>query len=217
MWTSKKGKKMGLIAKTNGITKFKLVPNGVHLSRCYSIVDLGTQADQFGLSHKIDIRFEVHGEDDEGKPLHTDSGEPLSINKNYRISLAEKANLRRDLESWRGKPFTKEEEMGFTVKSVLGVWAMISVIQEVSKKNGNLYASITTITPVPKQMKANLPEGHNDLRLFDLDEFRQEDFNKLSEYHKKIISLCPEYQKLNISDPVVKAGSFSDMADDIPF
>jgi hypothetical protein len=211
---------MGLIAVAGGSSNFKPVPDGIHLARCYSIVDLGHQKSEYkgkvNNLHKIVIQFEVHGEDDEGKPLHTEKGEPMSISKTFTNSLAEKANLRRDLESWRGKQFTQEEEMGFTLKNVLGVWAMISVMKTEGNNNKN-YTVINSITPVPKQMKANLPEGYNDLRLFDLDEFRQEDFDKLSDYLREKIKLSDEYKKLNLSDPVVKAGSFSDMADDIPF
>jgi hypothetical protein len=211
---------MGLIAVAGKSSKFKPVPDGVHLARCYSIVDLGHQKSDYKGKitnlKKLLIQFEVHGEDDEGNPLHTEKGEPMSISKTFTNSINEKANLRRDLESWRGKHFTQEELLGFTVKSVLGVWAMISVIKTAGE-NGKEYTVINSITPVPKQMRANLPEGYNDLRLFDLDDFRQEDFDKVSDYYKEKIKLSDEYKNLNVSDPVVKAGSFSDMEDNIPF
>jgi hypothetical protein len=211
---------MGLIAVGGGSSNFKPVPDGIHLARCYSIVDLGHQKSDYkgkiNNLHKILIQFEVHGEDDEGNPLHTEKGEPMSISKTFTNSIKDNANLRRDLESWRGKQFTEEELLGFTLKNVLGVWGMISVMKT-KGSNDKFYTVINSITPVPKQMKANLPEGYNDLRLFDLDDFRQEDFDKLSNYYKEKIKLSDEYKKLNLSDPVVKAGSFADMESDIPF
>jgi len=55
------------------------------------------------------FKFEVHGEDDQGNPLVTSKGEPMSISKNYTASLSDMATLREDLKNWRGRDFTPEE------------------------------------------------------------------------------------------------------------
>ena len=132
---------MSLIAKAySGGSKFVSVPPGLHLARCYRIIELGTQPKKWKgqekLQPQIMVQFEVHGNDADGNPLLTDKGDPLSISKNYTFSLNENARLSQDLESWRNQSFTKEQrEGGFDVKKILGVWAMISV----TKDKGDLF------------------------------------------------------------------------------
>jgi len=215
---------MSLIATSGSGSTFINAPAGMHLARCYRIVDLGTQKSEFQgqIKHlqKIIIQFEIHGEDDAGKPLVTEKGEPMSISKNYTLSLADKANLRRDLTTWRGKEFTKDEERGFALKNLLGVWAMLSVIKA-EGNNGKEYTNIASINPVPKAMKANLPEGHNEPKIYSITEHDEEFFQTFSNYIKGKIMESPEYQsrfqRSEKSAEKPKGASFDDMEDDIPF
>jgi len=88
---------MGLTAKASSESKFTPVPAGMHLARCYRIIDLGTQSTEWQgqqkKSYKIMILWEVHGEDEQGKALVTDRNEPMSISKNYTMSLGEMSRL----------------------------------------------------------------------------------------------------------------------------
>jgi hypothetical protein len=72
----------------------------MHLARCYRVVDLGTQKSEYlgTVKHlpKVMLQFEVHGEDEAGKPIVTAKNEPMTISKNFTLSLAEKATLRKD-------------------------------------------------------------------------------------------------------------------------
>lgn len=190
---------MSLIAKAESNSGFTPVPPGMHLARCYRIIDLGTQKSSYkGVEkqlHKIMIQFEVHGEDDEGNPLLTEKGEPLSISKNYTLSLAEKATLSIDLESWRGSAFTAEERKGFELKKLLGVWAMISVSKSIGN-DGKEYTNIANINPVPSNIKkAGLPEGINDLKLFSIDEPDMELFGSFGDKLRAKIESSPEWQR----------------------
>ena len=165
---------MGLTVKASGgSSTFKPVPSGMHLARCYRIVDMGTQITTWkGVSKeqpKVMLQFEVHSEDADGNAVVTDKGEPMSISKNFTASLEEKAILRQELENWRSRAFTKEELKGFHLKNVLGAWAMLSVVKE-QGNDGNEYTNISSINPVSSQIKkAGLPEGHNELKIFDLE------------------------------------------------
>ena len=164
---------MGLTVKASGGTSsFKPVPPGMHLARCYRIVDLGTQESTYkGVAKKLKkimLQFEVHSEDVDGTPLVTDKGEPMSISKNFTASLGENANLRKDLENWRSRSFTAAELEGFQLKNILGAWAMLSVVREAGN-DGNEYTNIASINPVSSQIKkAGLPQAHNELEIFDL-------------------------------------------------
>ena len=78
---------MGLIAKdSGGGSEFTPVPAGMHLARCYRVIDLGTQDSTYlgtvTKKPKVMFQFEVHGEDDAGNPIVTAKGEPMSISKN---------------------------------------------------------------------------------------------------------------------------------------
>ena len=218
---------MGLVAK-EGEGSFTPVPPGMHLARCYRVVDLGTQKSEYlgTIKHlpKVMIQFEVHGEDENGKAIVTAKNEPMTISKNFTLSLAEKATLRKDLQTWRGREFTAEELRGFELKNILGAWAMISVIKSTGN-NGKEYTNIAAIMQVPPQVKkAGLPNGHNKTGIFSIDEPDMEMFETFSDGLKKKIQESPEWQgreyakNESASAQSRQGGSgFDDMDSDIPF
>lgn len=209
---------MSLIAKDNPGGGFTPVPPGSHVARCYRIIDLGTQRTEYKgdvkLQHKIMVQFEVHSEDDHGVPLTTDKGEPMSISKNYTLSLSDKATLRHDLESWRGRQFTEEELRGFELKNVLGAWAMITVVRS-QGADGKSYTNIANVNPIPKTMKASLPDGFNEAKMFTLNDPDMLMFETFGQKLKEKIKSAPEWTQ----DKPAKTGAhpFEDMEDDIPF
>jgi len=209
-------RKMSLIAKDSG-GGFTPVPPGSHVARCYRIIDMGTQRTEYKgdvkLQHKIMMQFEVHSEDDNGVPLTTSKGEPMSISKNYTLSLSDKATLRADLESWRGRSFTEDELRGFELKNILGVWAMITVVKS-QGNDGKSYTNIASVNPIPKTMKASLPDGFNEVKMFTISDPDMALFSTFGEKLQAKIKAAPEWTK---DKPVQKAGAFDDMADDIPF
>jgi len=216
---------MALIAKESGDGgSFTPVPEGTHLARCYRIIDMGTQKTEFEgnvkLLPKVMIQFEVHGEDAEGNPIITGKGEPMSISKNYTLSLADKATLRKDLQTWRGKEFTADELRGFELKNILGAWAMISVVRKAGN-NGKEYTNIAGVMSVPSAIKkAGLPQHHNDLKLFSIDEPDMALFGTFSNSIKAKIEASPEWQARKGTKPKQSSDSsgFDDMEDDlIPF
>lgn len=214
---------MSLIARDSGENSFTPVPTGMHLARCYRVIDLGTQKTEYqgSIKHapKVLIQFEVHGEDENGNPLVTSKGEPMSIGKRLTLSLAEKATLRKDLSNWRGRDFTQEELRGFELKNLLGVWAMISVTRSVGN-NGKEYTNIATINPVhPSIKKQGLPQGFNPLGIFSIAQPDMALFDMLSENIKEKITSSPEWQSKASQQPSAKveASPFENMDDDIPF
>jgi hypothetical protein len=139
----------------------------------------------------------------------------LSISKNYTVSLAEKATLRKDLVSWRGKEFTSEELRGFDLKNILGAWAMLSVATSIGN-NGKEYTNVVSVNPVPAAMKKNLPQAHNSLEMFDLEDPDMTLYESFSKNIKDRIEASPEWSAISSGKEVPK-GSFDDMSDDIPF
>lgn len=198
---------------------FENCPPGLHLARCYRIVDLGTQKTEYmgqtKLQHKISISWEIHGIDDNAKPLRMKDGRPFAIFKNYTLSWSQQANLRLDLQSWRGKEFSKDELNRFDLKNVLGAWCMLNVIERTGN-DGRIYANINGITPVPGALKGTLPDAVNDNQIFNLSEPDMKLYETFSDHLKKKIELSPEWQRLQ-SGQAAPARHQEDATGDVPF
>lgn len=191
---------MGFIATDAGGGNFKRVPAGVHIGRCYSLIDLGTQVTdgQYGQKeqHKIRIGWELFGEDEEGNPLTVDVDGyqmPMTISKNYTVSLHEKANLRKELAAWRGKDFTDEEAKSFDVSRLVGAYCMINVT--ISETNGKTYSNVGGLTPIPNALKNAKPAPVHENVLFNMDNPNMELFAKFHEKLQETIKKSPEWKK----------------------
>lgn len=213
---------MALIAQNSG-GDFKQVPAGVHLARCYRIIDLGTQKTEWQgkekWARKVLIQWELYGEDEEGNKLVTDECKPLSVSKRYTLSLGENAALRADLRAWRGRDFTLEELSGFDINAVLGAPCMLNITHDV--KGDKTYTNVAGITPVPKAMRDSVPAGVNKPVIFDLSAPDMELFATFSDRLKENIEASKEWAKVSMNQAAQQgndsSGSFSDMDSDVPF
>lgn len=206
---------------------FERCPPGMHLARCYRIIDLGTQKSEYmgqtKYLHKVMLGWEIHGTDDAGNPLLMKDKRPFAIFKNYTLSWSEKANLRLDLQSWRGRPFTQEEMRKFDLKNVLGAFCMLNIIERPGKNDNKIYTNVDGVTPVPAIYKQNgLPEGVNKTELFNLQEPDMGMFETFSDNLKNKIKASPEWQKTQSESSAPQASNAPakpsfDEDDDIPF
>lgn len=140
---------MALISKGTGGAGFDPVPEGTHVARCVSVVDLGVQESQWGAKERIYIGWEVPAvrvewTDQDGK----DHEGPALIGASFTNSIHEKSILGQLLTSWRGKQFTEDERKGFDLFSILGVPCMISVMHKES--NGKTYANVNAVMRLPQ-------------------------------------------------------------------
>jgi hypothetical protein len=207
-----------IVSETKG--DFKLAPAGNHLARCYRVIDLGTQKTAWQgvekAAKKVQIVWELHGEDSEGNPLNTDDGRPLSVQRRFTPSLGAKAKLREILVSWRGRPFTPEELEGFKLQNILGAWCMLTLTHEA--RNEKTYVNISSVTSVPSTIKKiGMPEPYNDNVWFDIDEPDMAVFNSFPDYLKEVIQNSPEW-KMRTGDYDNGFSKVEDEpSDDIPF
>jgi hypothetical protein len=215
---------MVMIASDSGGGNFKRVPAGSHIARCFSVADLGTHTtnNQYGekTNRRIRLAWEIFGEDENNQPLTVDidgKSMPLTINKTYTLSLAEKASLRKDLSAWRGRDFTAEELKAFDVSKLVGAYSMLNVT--VSETNGKTYSNVAGISPLHKSMEKPSPVHKN--QLFDLDDVDMGVFNTFHESLQDYIKESPEWgvfvNAKNGSETTNIGASFDDMPDDIPF
>lgn len=216
---------MALIA-TGSNAEFKPVPEGSHMAVCYRVIDLGTQRWEYQgepqIGRKVMLFWELHGEADDGSALCTEEGRPLSISKKYTLSLGKKANLRADLESWRGKAFTEDELAGFDIGSLLGAPGMVTVKH--NQSNGKTYANVASVTRFPAALKNMRPTASNPLQLFDVNERDMAVFDTLPEWLTDTIKQSAEWAPVR-SPSLAAAGAAAGktansvdlMDDDIPF
>jgi len=221
---------MGFTASAGFGQTFRRVPTGVHVARCFGVIDLGTQSVEFAgekkHQHKIQMQWEILGEDEAGVPLTTnvDGKEmPLTISKRYTLSLHEKASMRRDLEAWRGKPFTAEELKAFDVSKLLGAYCMLNIVEQ-EGGNGKTYSNIQSITPLPRELAKHKPAGVHEFQSFDVDEPDMKVFDQLRESLQEVIRASAEWQErqrrvipAGQAKPAAEAATLEEMEDDIPF
>ena len=191
---------MGLIVKDpGGGGDFEPMPAGPTQLVCISIWDTGTRINNFGNEiEEIIIGFEAP----EHRLQFEKDGEqvnmPMVISKPYRASLHVKANLRNDLEDWRGKGFTEEELQSFHVAVLLGVngWGNI-----VHRKSGDrTFANIKSISKLHKQFKVVEPE--HEPCIYAINEPNMATFPKKAapylHWGEDIPDYCPDWIRKNI-------------------
>jgi len=213
---------MGLTAKKTGDGgNFEPISQGLHHAVCYALYDLGTQYNEkFGKSiHKVLIGWEIPMErieiERDGKMLNL----PRAISKQYTLSLHEKANLRKELESWRGRAFTEAELDGFDLQKLLGANCMVQVIHQT--KNDKTYANVSSVVSLPKGTEKRTAE--NDLQFFSFEDNPGSIPDKTPDWIVDIIKASEEWQEIQHGggsgnkNPWDEVRSTENFIDDIPF
>jgi len=127
-------------------------PEGLHAAVCVDVVNLGLVTGAYGAKHKVRLVWQLDAIDEE-------HNRRFDVARVYTLSLHERAALRKDLESWRGKRFTEAElSEGFDLEKLVGIGAEIQVTQELGD-DGTTYSNVSTVLPprkgVPKLTPVN--------------------------------------------------------------
>lgn len=199
-------------------TNFENPPAGTFLAICYRVIDLGTQdttyKGQAKKQHKILISWELPDE-------KMADGRPFTISSRYTWSMSEKAALRKDLESWRGKPFVDADfgEGGFDIAKIIGAPCILTIVHSDGEKT---YANVKGVAALMKGMTA--PALINEKAFLGLDEenWNAEVFHKLSDNLQSTIKSSPEYQALvngyaQPDGPVHERHDYSESENPAPF
>ena len=129
------------------------MPAGTHQGVCVDIVDIGMVEKTYDKKpkkvHVIKIVWQLN-EVDEAR------GKRFTVSRRYTASLSEKASLRRDLQSWRGRAFTNEELRGFDLDNVLGANCMLNVTHTPDGQGG-VYSNVDALMPLVKGLAKITP------------------------------------------------------------
>ena len=184
---------MGLTIKSDS-KEFEALPEGQHIGVCYKIIDQGSRnetyprdaepnSDNTKKRKTLNVTWEIP----EQKMA---DGRPMSISKTYTASLNENATLYKDLVTWRGKSFTKEELDGFDLDKMIGAPANLEI-----EHNANGNARVKAIFK-PDEFKKT--ETVNAGIIFDLDVYCEEFSGDSTEQTKAMCDIydgLPEWQQ----------------------
>lgn len=177
---------MAILAKDSGGSAFVPAPVGNHQAVCVDVIDNGMVANTLfpnkdgspKMQHKITVVWELDEDMEDGRRF--------VVQKRYTNSLSEKATLRHDLESWRGRPFDEQELMGFDVERLLGASCLLNVVHKAGSKGGT-FANVASVSPLVKGMAKMQPKGdyvrvcdRKPSNQSDADDFRADDVDDSS-------------------------------------
>lgn len=215
---------MAMIARDNAGASIEKLENGVYTAISSMMIDLGKQtSEKFGKTQrKFMMIWTILGEEIEinGQKL------PRTINKEYGYSLGEKSNLRKDLQAWRGVPFTAEELQGFNLLNILNKPCQLQIIKE--EKNGSTYNNISSIMSLPKGTTVELLKDTSYFDLEDVETWKnyekipgwiQEKIKKASNFVESGFNkFVKEYEELKKEQEGKQKESYDlDTKDDLPF
>lgn len=210
---------MGIyVSDTGGGSDFTPVPEGTHFAVCDMVVDIGRQKTTYmgdtTIKPQVYIRWQIPAERTEwtdGDGVKREG--PMVIGKTYTASLGEKANLRKDLQAWRGKAFTEEELRKFDISKLLAAPATISVTHK-PKESGGVYANVTSIGGLPKGM--DKPQVEGDPIIYGAEDTGA--YDKLPKWlREKIDHQVTETDPGPHDERNPPAPAYADLDDDVPF
>jgi hypothetical protein len=212
-------------------TSFPLPAAGSAPMRCVQIIDMGTTMTTYkGVDkerHQICMGFELPTRTYafQDKATGEQITKPHVIKSFFTLALSPKANLRKFLEAWLGRPMSPETaKNGFDMRLLLDKVAYGHIMHE-QKDSGDVKAGISTIMPMPAEIVC--PPRATSLVYFSLDpdEFNASEIDGLSDWFKERIRQSYEWAQLTGAPVAATAGMAPAGAasgndgfdDDIPF
>lgn len=126
-------------------TTFTPCPEGLHQAVCVDVIDLGIVASKFGDKPKVRLVWQIAA-------VNAGTDRRFDVRKLYTLSLHDKAQLRKDLEGWRGKKFADAEIVnGFNLERLLGANCQIQVVHDAGD-DGAVWANVAAIVPAPAKV-----------------------------------------------------------------
>ncbi len=136
---------------------------GSFIAICHDVVDMGERLKSYAgknpyLAPTVTLAFRTNSDG----PTY-DPPLPNDVFAEYAISTGSKANLRKIVEQWRGKPYTDEEleaSGGIPLHKLHGKPCVINVGHKTSG-GGNTYTVVLSISPLTKGMPTpTLPDDY---------------------------------------------------------
>ena len=190
--------------------KFPPATEGTHVAIVTTIVDCGTQEGRFGNKPELFLSFEITDEFNEWTDASGPRREPKRVSTTVTNSMSEKAKLRGYIEGIQGSRLSDAQLRDCDVVGLLvDKPCLLHVVH--NDANGNTYANIANIAPLPKSMRAPQRQGellvytplaHDSATWDQLPKFLQEKIGK------RVVDESPPARVLTDAEP---------FSDDLPF
>lgn len=173
---------------TSNTPNFPPLEDGLQKARCYLMAYVGTQEDDFKgnvtMRPKVVIGFlyPEHTFDFKGQGVQ----EPYSKSITYTFNLGRKANLRKDLETWRGKKWS-EDWPDFEIDKVLGAAVMHNIIH--NEEGTRFY--IDSFIKIKNQ--DDCPPLEIEPVKYDIREHDEEQFQRLPQWVQQMAKDSPDW------------------------
>ena len=205
---------------------FEPIEAGVYVAVCYGVIDLGTQHNETFNQDRRQVLIqwelpEVRGEFERDGVMQD---LPRAISQRFTNSLSSLANLRKVLESWRGKAFNQDELGAFDVSKLIGACCQLSIIHEPSKDGTRVYANISAVMALPKG--TTRPAMENPAAYFSFEDQPIKIPDELPEWVTEKIQQSREWRELEAGADQSQGaddagfdqhGGGGDTEDDLPF
>jgi hypothetical protein len=152
---------MGFKQQVKTTEQFEIPPGGSYQARFIGLIDLGTQDHEYSgkswTQHDIFFLWELLGEKDS-------EGEVFVVGQDYSLTLDKKANLRKMIESYGGKPLVDGQEIDPLL--LIGKPCVVG-LTEGKSGNDRKFVKVTSVASPTKGTKT--PEASRKVYIFDLD------------------------------------------------
>jgi len=167
---------------------------GTYMARLVQVVDLGLQPQEFqgqmkDPKHEVNLTYELVTEfmkDADGKP---DPEKPRWVGESFVLN-----NLKADLakSTKRIKAIDPAGTCNGNLVKMLGLPCLVTIAHNVAKKNGNVYANVSMVSPPMAGIPC--PPLKNEPRFFDLSNPDLKAFLALPEFMQAKIKANLEFK-----------------------
>lgn len=145
---------MALIARDDGNDDIvrERCPAGTMQAVCSFVYDIGTHTKEFGGEKKNRKCLIIGWEVDKRYTTGEFAGKRFIMTKFYTNSLYEKADLRKDIESWFGAVLSEERrKKGVDLEKLVGMNCILTVVEK--KQGDKTYSNVTSVGKLLDGMK----------------------------------------------------------------
>ena len=202
---------MGLIVKEPEGSNIPPIEEGTYIAVCKSIIDLGDQWSEKFKKASPKVLF-VWAIPDETIDINGETV-PRTVSGTYSASLAEKSNLRKMLEGWRGRKFSPDELKGFDLRNVLNVPCFVNIVHKPSADGSRTYTEVAAVMRLHKGVTP--PECDMPATIYSIEEdFTFEKMTDLPEWIQGRIKSSEQFKAFESGEvPAAEAADFGTFED----
>ena len=201
-------------------SNYEPAPAGTHRAVCIGLAILGTFHSEFKGKAKVQKKIRVFFELADEMKEYDGKESPIKVSTEFTLDLwSDNAHLRKFVNTWRGTPFTAEEQKLFKITNLIGAPCGLSIEHSISETNGKTYANITSAAKLMKGVPAPVP---TEQFFYAIDQHTDESFMKLPEFVRNKIMLSDEWKAMgspavNPGLTNIPAGAADVDSEDLPF